>query len=159
MKYKKRPSTTNSDTKEAALSAKMLKIDAEYSTNVIGYSSQKPTENDTATTDISQSAGGISIQLRLHGYPKHSEGKIHARSFVSASFDKYQWAEYSQERDAMFCFACRRFALSAYGNADYAFIKNGFRLWKKAHGKDRVIQKHEFPTPQITLCCMEWLSM
>ena len=39
--YKKRPSTTNSDTEEAAISAKMLKIDAEYSTNVIGHSSQK----------------------------------------------------------------------------------------------------------------------
>ena len=120
----------------------MLKIDAEYSTNVIGHSSQKPGVNDTAPTDISQSAGGIPIQPRLHEYPKHSEGKRRARSFVSAWFDKYQWAEYSQERDAMFCFACRHFAPPAYGNIDDTFIKTGFRRWKKVHGKDRVFQKH-----------------
>ena len=42
----------------------------------------------------------------------------------------------------MFCFACRHFALPAYGNADDAFIKTGFRRWKKVHEKDGVIQKH-----------------
>ena len=55
---------------------------------------------------------------------------------------KYEWAKYSQEREAMFCFACRHFAPPAYGNADKAFIKSGFKRWKKAHGKDGVILKH-----------------
>ncbi|XP_066974245.1 zinc finger MYM-type protein 1-like [Macrobrachium rosenbergii] len=42
----------------------------------------------------------------------------------------------------MFCFACRHFAPPTYGNADEAFIKSGFRRWKKAHGKDGAIEKH-----------------
>lgn len=61
---------------------------------------------------------------------------------MGAWFDKYEWAEYSKERDAMFCFACRHFAPPTYGNADEAFIKSGFRRWKKAHGKDGAIEKH-----------------
>ena len=57
-------------------------------------------------------------------------------------FEKYRWAEYSQDRDAMFCFSCGHFTPPAYGNADDALIKSGFRRWKKAHGKDGVIEKH-----------------
>ncbi|XP_066955205.1 uncharacterized protein [Macrobrachium rosenbergii] len=34
------------------------------------------------------------------------------------------------------------FAPPTYGNADEAFIKSGFRRWKKAHGKDGAIEKH-----------------
>lgn len=85
---------------------------------------KKLKKNDTAPADISQSAGGNPIHPRLQEYPKHSERKSHAWSFVSAWFDKYQWAEYSQ--DAMFCFPCTHFARPAYGNADDAFIKTGF---------------------------------
>ena len=36
----------------------------------------------------------------------------------------------------MLYFACRHFALAAYGNADDVFIKSGFKRWKKAHGKN-----------------------
>ncbi len=62
----------------------MLKIDAEYSTDDIGNSSQKSRKNDTAPADIYQSTGCIPIQPCLHEYPKHREGKSHARLFVSA---------------------------------------------------------------------------
>ena len=96
----------------------------------------------TAPTDISTSGGDKPTQPRLKEYPKHSEGKSHARSFVGAWFDKYDWAEYSQQRDAMFCFACRHFAPATSGNADDAFTKSGFRRWKKAHGKDGSIARH-----------------
>lgn len=96
----------------------------------------------TAPTDISESAGGKPVQPRLKEYPRHGEGKSRGRSFVGAWFDKYDWAEYSQERDAMFCFACRHFTPPAYGNAEDTFVKSGFRRWKKAHGKDGAIEKH-----------------
>lgn len=95
-----------------------------------------------APTDISTSGGDKPTQPRLKEYPKHGEGKTHARSFVGAWFDKYEWAEYSQQRDAMFCFACRHFAPAAYGKSNDAFIKSGFRRWKKAHGKDGSIARH-----------------
>ena len=109
----------------------MLKLDAEYSVTVIGHSSKKLKKNDTAPVDISQSTCGKPIQPRLREYPNYSEGKSHVRSFVSSWFNKYQWAEYSQERDAMFCFACRHFAPPVYGNAGGAFTKTGFYQWKK----------------------------
>ena len=64
----------------------------------------------TAPTDISTSSSEAPTQPRLKEYPKHSEGKTSSRSFVSAWFDKYEWAEYSRERDAMFCFPCRHFS-------------------------------------------------
>ncbi|XP_066940930.1 zinc finger MYM-type protein 1-like [Macrobrachium rosenbergii] len=106
------------------------------------HPTKKQKKEDSAPADISQSASENPIQVRLKEYPRHSEGKSHARSFVGAWFDKYEWAEYSKERDAMFCFACRHFAPPTYGNADEAFIKSGFRRWKKAHGKDGAIEKH-----------------
>ena len=95
----------------------------------------------TAPTDISTSGGDNPTQPRLKEYLKHSEGKSHARSFVGAWFHKYEWAEYSYQHDAMFCFACRHFAPAAYDNADDAFIKSGFRRWKKAYGKDGSIAR------------------
>ena len=96
----------------------------------------------TAPTDISTSGGDNPTQTRLKEYLKHSEGKSHARSFVGPWFHKYEWAEYSYQHDAMFCFACRHFASAAYDNADDAFIKSGFRRWKKAYGKDGSIARH-----------------
>jgi hypothetical protein len=40
--------------------------------------------------------------------------------------------EYSVERDAVFCFACRRFP--PIGSKEMAFSVNGFRNWKRALG-------------------------
>ena len=90
-----------------------------------------------APLDISKSAADNPVQPRLREYPKHSEGKSNAPSFVGVWFEKYRWAEYSQDRDAMFCFSCRHFTPPAYGNADDAFIKSGFRRWKKAQMKSQ----------------------
>ena len=92
----------------------------------MGHSSKTQKNNDTAPAEISKPAGGNPIQPRLREYPKNSEGKSNASSFVNVWFDKYQRGEYSQERDATFCFACRHFA---YGNANDTFTKTGFRQW------------------------------
>ena len=96
----------------------------------------------TAPTDISTSRAYKPTQTRLKEYPKHSERKYHARSFVGAWFHKYKWAEYFQQRDAMLCFACRHFVPATYGNVEDAFIKCDFRRWKKALGKDGSIARH-----------------
>lgn len=145
----KRCATENRESEEPAKKSKG-DSNAEATTSAAASPSVHPPhpslkqkkKEDTAPTDISESAAGYPVQPRLKEYPKHSEGKSHARSFVGAWFDKYEWAEYSQERDAMFCYACRHFSPPAYGNADDAFVKSGFRRWKKAHGKDGAIEKH-----------------
>ena len=111
----------NNDTEETVISAKMLKIDAEYSTNLIRHSLQKLRKNGTLPTDISQSAGGIPSQPCLHKYPKHSERKSHARSFVSDGLTNTNGPNI--HKNVMFCFACRHFAPPAYGNVDNVSIK------------------------------------
>ena len=140
---KKRSSSTNIDTGETGPSAEIPNLDIECSATATGPSSLKTMKNDEAPADISQSANGNPIQPRLREYPQHREGNSHARSFVGAWFDDYKWAEYSQERDAMFCFACRHFMPPTYGKAEGAFTKTGFRRWKKARGTNGVIPKHE----------------
>src|SRR5262249_24805710 len=51
------------------------------------------------------------------------------------------WLEYSVDRDAAFCFACRQFhSQSAY--AENLFTEKGFRNWKYATGKDSILAKH-----------------
>ena len=43
----------------------------------------------------------------------------------------------------MFCYSCRYFSLPGFdSNGEEAFIKTGFRRWKKAHGKNGEIPKH-----------------
>ena len=144
---------TSKQSEEETCVKKLMKSDhAEVATGKAGTvglyegSSQsqpsKLTLSRSIPTDISTSGGDKSVQPRLKDYPKHSEGKPHARSFVGAWFDKYEWAEYSQQRDAMFCFACRHFAPPGYGNTDDAFTKSGFRRRKKALGKDGSIAKY-----------------
>lgn len=107
------------------------------------HSHQPEIQNNIAPSDISKSPADNPAQPRLRQYPRHSEGNNHARSFLSAWFDKYEWAEYSQECDAMFCYACRHFSPPGYGNTSDAFIKTGFRRWKKAHRSDGRIDKHQ----------------
>ncbi|KAG7158465.1 hypothetical protein Hamer_G019481 [Homarus americanus] len=81
--------------------AKKSKGDSDATTTASVHSSQKQKnkEEGTAPTDISESAASNHVQPHLKEYPKHCEGKSHARSFVGAWFDQYEWAEYSQERD------------------------------------------------------------
>lgn len=64
-------------------------------------------------------------QVRLHNYPKRN-----SRSFRAEWFSKFQWLQYSPERDAAFCYACMQFEI--LGNKENIFTKSGFQLWKHA---------------------------
>ncbi|XP_066969249.1 uncharacterized protein [Macrobrachium rosenbergii] len=142
----KRSATEESDSEESSTKNPKRDSDAETTAKVTVHnalpSQIQKKKKDIAPADISISATSKPVQPRLKEYPKHSEGNTTSRSFVSAWFDKYDWAEYSQERDAMLCFACRHFASPSYGNADDAMVKSGFRRWKKAQGKGGAITKH-----------------
>jgi hypothetical protein len=56
------------------------------------------------------------------------------RSFLSAWYDKFDWLEYSVEKNAAFCFHCFLFKSSSNGNhyGSDVFTKSGFTNWKKA---------------------------
>ena len=54
---------------------------------------------------------------------------------------EYPWLEYSQTKDAAFCFACRYFAPSG-SRKESVFTTTGFRRWKKAQDSDSGFKKN-----------------
>ncbi|XP_021723119.1 uncharacterized protein LOC110690564 [Chenopodium quinoa] len=68
---------------------------------------------------------------RTHNFPQRKVGGM--RRFNVTWFDKYEWLEYSVEKDTDFCFVCYLFT----DKVDYSlavndsFIKGGFRGWNK----------------------------
>ena len=63
----------------------------------------------------------------------------HGRSFSGLWYHKHPWLEYSVQKDAAFCYACRLFSIGATGRADDAFTRIGYRDWKHASG---LFEKH-----------------
>ncbi|XP_042027249.1 uncharacterized protein LOC121774438 [Salvia splendens] len=66
-------------------------------------------------------------------YPKKKYG-IQERSFQDAWFTKFPWLEYSESKNAAFCFWCYLFKQSDKGGryVEDAFTKTGFNNWKNA---------------------------
>ena len=66
-------------------------------------------------------------------FPIDSDG----RTLSPEWYRRFTWLEYSQKRDAAFCYACRHFAPSSLNNATFAL--KGYRGWKRALGdKNRI---------------------
>ena len=68
------------------------------------------------------------------------------RSFNPAWFKLYSWLEYSVKQDACFCFPCRMFGSSggvSTSRPEKTFKVLGFKDWKHATGKDRILKGHE----------------
>lgn len=58
-------------------------------------------------------------------------------------FDKFAWLEYSIDRDAAFCFACRNFSLTSNSTQSKdTFSVSRFRDWHKALIKKRGLDGH-----------------
>lgn len=69
-------------------------------------------------------------------FPKDKDG----RSFKPHWIDSYQWIEYSESMDAVFCYVCRHFG-AQFSNCDI-FMKAGFKNWKMALTKNKGFDKH-----------------
>lgn len=77
--------------------------------------------------------------------------KTESRSFQPKWMDKYSWVEYSVERDAIFCYACRQYpSSSSTNNPDLTFTVNGFKSWKKALETKKGLPRHERTTYHIS---------
>ena len=96
-------------------------------------------------TDISSFKPDLPKQPKLTSYPKSCMGGVgdnsRARCFQFAWFQQYPWLEYSQTKDAAFCFACRHFAPSG-SRKESVFTTTDFRRWKKAQDSDSGFKKH-----------------
>ncbi|XP_048498073.1 uncharacterized protein LOC125496612 [Beta vulgaris subsp. vulgaris] len=66
----------------------------------------------------------------LHEFPQREIGGM--RRFNVTWFNKYDWLEYSVEKDAAFCFVCYLFKdkIKSLGTHD-CFVNGGFRGWNK----------------------------
>lgn len=101
-------------------------------------SSSTSTCNDI-TTDSEQSSIPADIASGPHqlpvqpviSFPSGTFGSK-KRAFNSEWYKLYPWLEYSQEKDAGYCYPCRLFRVSGSGKSDAAFTRNGYRDWKHA---------------------------
>ena len=77
-------------------------------------------------------------QPRLDVYPATPFGKK-VRRFNPDWYGKYKWLEYSIEKDAAFCFACRVFPSK---HTESTFTCTDLRDWKSATDKCKGLSKH-----------------
>lgn len=64
------------------------------------------------------------------------------RSFNPLWFDTYRWLEYSIERNAAYCYACRFFSTGNH-QSEAPFVTTGFTNWKNAPGRNGRLEKHD----------------
>ena len=105
--------------------------------NVIGDPGIRRPIEEFATSEIRDTMRRAYLargRNRLIGHKFHKT-KIGAdwRSFLEAWYDKYDWLEYSVEKDAAYCFYCFLFKPSTINvhHGHGAFTKVGFKNWKK----------------------------
>ena len=71
------------------------------------------------------------------------------RCFRSQWYEKYNWLEYSVDKDAAFCFSCRNFSIVNTGQSKDTFSVSGFTDWNKALANKRGFHGHETSSDHI----------
>ena len=74
------------------------------------------------------------VQPRGIQFPRTTFGAKNLINFQPAWYTKYAWLEYSESKDAMFCFYCRLYGAQG-GNVQSDFTETGCRNWKNALGE------------------------
>lgn len=91
---------------------------------------------DSKPIDISQRGQQKSTQ-KFEGFtfPKNADG----RSFQPKWIDTFEWIEYSEQTDKVYCYACRQFATI---NTNDVFTSGGFNAWKTALSTGKGLRRH-----------------
>ena len=119
-----RPCSSSSETHDEASDAiPNVQVTAVISEDIASNKAQAPVQP--------------TIQLPTSVFGKSS------RSFQAKWYTDHKWLEYSKQKDAAFCFACRFFSSAA----EAAFTEIGFRDWKHACGKDGILTCHAKSKP------------
>ncbi|XP_041856904.1 zinc finger MYM-type protein 1-like [Melanotaenia boesemani] len=90
--------------------------------------------------DVSKSRCEVPTQPKRESFPKTLQGGAR-RSFRSEWYQANPWLEYSQSKDAAYCFACRHFSLPDTPKTVFTSF-DGYRNWKKATMKDSGFASH-----------------
>lgn len=80
------------------------------------------------------------VQPRGIQFPRTTFGAKNL-NFQPAWYTKYAWLEYSESKDAMFCFYCRLYGAQG-GNVQSEFTETGCRNWKNALGETGKLASH-----------------
>ena len=88
--------------------------------------------------DISTSKYNNPVQPNLQKFPQTNK-----RRYNAAFYKRFEWIEYSESEDSLYCFACRHFASSILKKGEIqgkrTFIDVGFRKWKDL---SNLLEKH-----------------
>lgn len=76
-------------------------------------------------------------------FPKSSDN----RSFQPQWLAQYNWTEYSESDDAMYCYACRQFGIRS---KNQIFVTTGYNHWKMALVKNKGLHKHDTSDTHLT---------
>lgn len=95
---------------------------------------------DGVPSDIAAGPDQSPVQPKMK-FPSKWMGDKY-RHFHSEWYQLYKWLEYSQEKDAAYCYPCRLFT-SEHSRQWETFTRNGFNDWKHALGKDGIISGHD----------------
>ena len=90
--------------------------------------------------------------------PKHCKfwGDENKRRFNIRWYERFCWREYSVERNAAFCFACRQFGRRIDQTKETTFTICGFRGWKRAVGdKNKGLEMH-YTCPTNIRAIKDW---
>lgn len=89
--------------------------------------------------------GATKLNQRFEGYtfPKSADG----RSFQPNWLKTFDWLEYSKEKNSVYCFPCRQYAIT---NASDTFCNTGYNLWSKALAKGQGLKKHEASSTHLS---------
>lgn len=92
-------------------------------------------KNDQSILDMSIDTSMGPRQPRIN-FPRRTIGG-RPRSFQSHWYDKHFWLEYSEKKDAVFCFTCRHFSLQ---KSNETIVNHGYDDWKNL---GKMLKKHE----------------
>jgi len=81
-------------------------------------------------------------------FPNTMFGK-RERSFLDSWYHGREWLEYSVQRDAAYCYSCRKF-ISSTSTGEHPFRLEGFRNWKTALEKGRGFSQHQASADHAT---------
>lgn len=81
-------------------------------------------------------------------FPNTMFGK-RERSFLDRWYHGREWLEYSVQRDAAYCYSCRKF-ISSTSTGEHTFRLEGFRNWKTALENGRGFSQHQASADHAT---------
>lgn len=90
---------------------------------------------DKEICDISKNVDELPVRPRLNLFPRQIIYNKN-RSFNSSWYLKYPWIEYSKQKDKIFCYYCRHFAINVNSTSAHdVFIQQGYCDWKRIGDK------------------------